>query len=307
MPADALTHILESVRMEGSVFSRADLTAPWGVESGELADGVFHAVVTGRAWVSLADGDTPVEVQRGDVVMFPFGDNHLIADSPDRPTQNIGLLTSVDDRGMGHLVVDGGGAATSLICGRITFEQGTVHPVLSGLPRLIHVRDVDGTMSDIVDTLIGLIATEVDSPSAGSDTILARLTDALVVYVLRGYIEGLPHGEGSWLAGLRDPHIAEALAMIHGKPAHAWTAETLAEAAGLSRSAFFTRFKDQVGETPAEYLTRWRIHLAARLLRHEGCSVAVTAGRVGYGTEAAFSNAFVRVMGIRPGAYKRSA
>ena len=219
--------------MEGSVFSRAELTAPWGVESGDLADGIFHAVVTGRAWVSLAHGDAPVEVERGGVVMFPFGDNHLIADSPDRPTRKIGLLTSVDARGMGHLVVDGGGAPTSLICGRIRFEQGTVHPVLSGLPRLIHVRDVDGSMSDIVDTLIRLIATEVDSPGAGSDTIVARLTDALVVYVLRGYIDGLDHGDGSWLAGLRDPHIAEALAMIHGKPCHAWTATSLAEVAGL--------------------------------------------------------------------------
>lgn len=307
MTADAFSDILESVRMEGSIFSRADLTAPWGVESGTLVDGVFHAVVAGTAWVSLADESDAVEVGRGDVVVFPFGDNHRISDSPDRPTRKIGLLTSVDERGMGKLVVDGGGAPTSLICGRITFEQGTVHPVLSGLPRLIHVRDVDGRMADIADTLIGLIATEIDQPSAGSNTIVSRLTDALVVYVLRGYVEGHPDVDGSWLSGLRDPNIAEVLAAIHGKPAHPWTAEALAGVAGLSRSAFFSRFKGHVGEPPAEYLTRWRIHLATRLLREENCSVAVTARRVGYGTEAAFSNAFMRVVGVRPGAYRRSA
>ncbi len=307
MAADALTHILESIHMEGSVFSRADLSAPWGVESGELAHGVFHAVVEGEAWVSLGNGEGGVEVDRGDVVMFPFGDNHLITDSPNRPTRKIGLLTSVDERGMGHLVVDGGGVSTSLICGRITFEQGSAHPVLSKLPRLIHVRDADGRMGEIVDALIGMIAAEVDEPSAGSDTIVARLTDALIVYVLRNYIDALPDGESNWLSALRDPHIARALELIHAHPERPWTAKSLATHAGLSRSAFFSRFRQLVGESPGEYLTHWRIHLATRMLREEDCSVAVTARRVGYGTEAAFSNAFVRVMGLRPGAYRRSA
>jgi AraC-like DNA-binding protein len=305
--ADALTDILQSVRMEGSVFSRAELTAPFGVESGRLPWGVFHAVVSGRAWARLAEGGDPVELERGDVVVFPFGDNHFITDVPDRPTRHIGLLSSVDDRGMGHLVVDGGGAAASLICGSIIFEQGGAHPVFSLLPPVIHVRDADGRISKVVSTLVGLIAVEVDQPVAGSDTVVARLTDVLVVYLLRDYIDALENGEGGWLGGLRDPHITEALALIHGHPEREWTAQSLASAAGLSRSVFFSRFKALIGETPAEYLTRWRIHLATRMLREENCSVAVAASRVGYSTEAAFSNAFVRVMGIRPGAFRRSA
>lgn len=305
--ADALTDILHSVRMEGSVFSRAELTAPYGVESGPLAHGVFHAVTSGRAWAKLAEGGDPIELEHGDIVVFPFGDNHLITDAPGRPTRHIGLLSSVDEAGMGHLVVDGGGESTSLICGSIRFEQGEAHPVFSLLPPVIHVRDVDGRLSEIVETLVGLIALEVDEPVAGSDTVVARLTDALVVYVLRDYIERLSDRSGGWLGALRDPNISEALANVHRHPEHDWTARSLASIAGLSRSAFYTRFKELVGETPAEYLTRWRIHLSTRMLREENCSVAIAARRVGYGTEAAFSNAFVRVMGVRPGAYKRSA
>ncbi len=303
---DALTHLLESVRMEGSIFSRAELSAPWGVESGQLPWGVFHAVVDGEAWARLSTDTDPVELHRGDIVMFPFGDNHFITDSPTSPTRKIGLLTSVDDRGMGHLVIDGGGQATSLICGRITFEQADAHPVLALLPPLVHVRDADGKISNVAETLMGLIASEVDSPVAGSDTVVARLTDVLIVYVLRAYIEGLPDEHAGRLRALRDRYISEALALIHTSPEQPWTAQSLASAAGLSRSTFFARFKAVVGETPAEYLTSWRIHLATRMLR-EGSSVAETAGRVGYGTEAAFSNAFVRVMGVRPGAYRRSA
>ncbi len=112
---------------------------------------------------------------------------------------------------------------------------------------------------------------------------------------------------GGWLGALKDPAIREAIGLIHRRPSYQWTAEELAGAAGLSRSAFFSRFRRTVGETPTEYLTRWRIHLATKLLREEDCSVAAAGRQVGYATEAAFSNAFLRVMGVRPGAYRKAA
>ncbi len=305
--ADALTDILRSVRMEGSVFSRAALAAPWGVESGRTKAGMFHAVVEGSAWVRLAEGGTPVELRRGDVVMMPHGDNHLMTHRPNTPTRPIAELTNVDGRGMGHLVVEGSGTTTSLICGTVQFERSGAHPVFSMLPRLLVARDEDGHMSALVETMIGLIAAEVDQPSAGSETIVARLTDVLVVCVLRDHIDRLAPGEGGWLGALRDPLIRDALGLIHRSPEIPWTAAALAETVGLSRSAFYARFSEAVGETPGEYVIRWRMHLATRLLREEGCSVAATARLVGYRTEAAFSNAFLRVMGVRPGAYKRAA
>lgn len=304
---DALTDVLDSIRMRGSIFSRAALSAPWGVESGRLPTGIFHAVVRGRAWARLADDGEPVELGRGDIVLMPFGDNHLMTDVPGRPTRSLPSQTTVDERGMGHLVVDGGGARTSLICGTMTFDRAGAHPVLSTLPRLIHVSDEDGHLVDIVETIIRLIADEVDNHVAGAETVVARLTDVLIVYVLRQYVDTLPESEVGWLAALRHPPIRDALGLIHRHPDRNWAAAELAQKVGMSRSAFFSRFRETVGETPGDYLTRWRIHTATRLLREEDLSVAATARRVGYQTEASFSNAFVRVMGVRPGAFRRAA
>lgn len=305
--SDALTDILASVRMEGSIFSRASLAAPWGVESGDLGSGIFHAVVRGRAYARLAEGGVPVVLERGDIVLMPHGDNHVMTDEPDRPTRLIGELTTVDANGMGHLVVDGDGARTSLICGAVRFDGGEAHPVFSMLPRLIHVRDRTGTMSRVVESLVELIAAEVDDHAPGSETVVARLTDVLVIYALRDHIQQLAPGEAGWLGALQDPQIRHALGLMHAEPARSWTAHDLATEVGLSRSAFFSRFKGLVGETPTQYLTRWRVHLASRMLREEGTSVSAVARRVGYATDAAFSNAFNRVMGIRPGAYRRAA
>lgn len=305
--SDALSTILTSVRMEGSLFSRAELSAPWGVESGEMATGVFHAVVHGSVFVQLVEGGNPVELTRGDVVFMPFGSNHLMTDRPDRQSAPIGELTTVDELGMGHLVVNGGGEQTSLICGTASFDADGPHPMFTMLPEIIHVRDLDGRLASMVERLIALIADEVDRPLPGTQTIVARLTDALIAYVLRSYVHQLPDGAGGWLGGLRDPAVAEALGLMHANPSNDWTVAALAEAVGMSRSALHARFRDTVGDTPAEYLRRWRVHVAARLLREQSCSVASAAGAVGYRTEAAFSNAFLRVMGVRPGAYKRAA
>lgn len=289
------------------MFSRASLSAPFGVESGDMTRGVFHAVVQGSAWARLADEGDPVELAPGDVIVFPFGDNHLITDAPGSAHRPIAELTSTDPGGLGHLLVEGGGARTSLVCGHISFESGEAHPVFSMLPPMIHVRDREGRIVSVVETVIGLIADEVDDPVPGSETVIARLTDVLIVLLLRAYIRDLEPGEAGWLGALGDPGLREAIGQIHRRPEYPWTAGELAEFAGLSRSAFFTKFGELVGETPAEYLTRWRIHLAARQLREEGISVAAAGRRVGYRTEAAFSNAFLRVMGLRPGAYRASA
>ncbi|MGF1667805.1 MAG: helix-turn-helix transcriptional regulator, partial [Acidimicrobiia bacterium] len=115
----------------------------------------------------------------------------------------------------------------------------------------------------------------------------------------------LDPGDGGWLGALKDPSLREAIHLMHHTPAHPWTIDELAHASGMSRSLFHQRFRETVGETPREYLTRWRMHVATRLLR-DGRSVAATGRQVGYVTEAAFSNAFLRVMGIRPGAYRRA-
>ena len=303
---DTLTDILESIRMKRSVFSRATLHAPWGVESGKLPNAIFHAVVEGEAWIRLVEGDERVLLKVGDVAFMPFGDNHLMTDRPTTPTKPIGLLTAVDRHRMGQLVVDGGGAETSLICGSVTFARDPSHPMLSMLPSLIHVRDRGTRMSHTIETMIMLIAQELDNRVPGTETVVARLTDALVVCLLRSCISNVVPEQHGWLVALHDPGLREALGVIHRRPERSWTAAELTTAAGMSRSTFFAQFRQVVGETPSDYLTRWRMHVASRLLREQHCSVASAAAQVGYATEAAFSNAFVRVVGMRPGAYKKA-
>lgn len=178
--------------------------------------------------------------------------------------------------------------------------------MLSALPAVVHVEDASRQLSQITESLVALMADEVERDEPGAETVIARLADALIVHVLRTYVDELPLDGGRWLAGLKDAAIREALGRFHRDPAAPWTINHLAEAAGMSRSSFTTRFRRLVGRTPADYVLRWRIHLGAGYLR-QGTTVAAAAHRVGFATEAAFSNAFVRVMGTRPGAYRRRA
>lgn len=304
--ADALSDILNSVHMAGAVFSRARLSAPWGVSSAQAESGIFHAVVNGQCWVRTEGMPDAIHLRCGDVVLFPFGEPHVISDTPGGPALPISSLTLQNPHGLDELVVDGGGVSTMLLCGSVTFDAVDLHPVLSTLPVVVHVEDVSRRLSRITESLIELMADEVEHDQPGAESMMARLADALVVHVLRTYVDGLPVDERGWLAGLKDDAIREALGRFHRNPEMSWTIDKLATVAGMSRSAFATKFRLLVGRTPADYVLRWRIHLSASYLR-EGATVTACASRVGFLTDAAFSNAFVRIMGERPGAYRRAA
>jgi len=127
----------------------------------------------------------------------------------------------------------------------------------------------------------------------------------MFVEVIRRYVAGLPAQEAGWLAGLQDEFIGRALSLLHERAAHAWTLEALADAVGLSRSAFADRFTRLVGEPPIQYLTRWRMQLAARLLTEGSTKVGAIGLEVGYDSEAAFSRAFKKETGLSPVAWRR--
>jgi AraC-like DNA-binding protein len=147
---------------------------------------------------------------------------------------------------------------------------------------------------------------EAAGQRAGAGTVLAKLSELMFVEAIRRHIESLPPEQTGWLAGLRDRFVGKTLAMIHSKPAHPWTVEELAGAVGLSRSALADRFTALVGQPPMQYLTRWRLQLAANLLRSGARNVASVAADVGYDSEAAFSRAFKRELGVAPAAWRRN-
>jgi AraC-like DNA-binding protein len=194
-----------------------------------------------------------------------------------------------------------------LLCGSFRFGQGDGHPLIAVLPPLICIKGQEGRPLEWLDLTLRFLASETRRPRAGSDSMVTRLTELLFVQIVRAWIEEQPEGHGGWLGALRDGRIARVLGLMHGEPGRAWSVPTLARAAGMSRATLARRFTSLVGEAPLTYLSRWRMHVAAGLLRSHSLSVAEAAARVGYQSEAAFSRVFRKVVGVAPAAYRRAA
>ncbi len=304
---DALSRALQLVNVSGSLFSRADLDAPWGVHSRRMPSAIFHVVVRGAGFVTVDDEPTPVPFRAGDMIVLPHGDAHTMTDLPGRqalPMEE--LVAPPGPDGLPCLALHGEGPRTSLLCGTFLLSPDAEDHLLPQLPRLIHAQGGAPTAAWLDQTL-RVMADEVESGRPGSATVVARLADILFVQVLRAWLQEPDADRRGWLAALADPHLAKALALVHDAPAEPWTAEILARAAGLSRTVFYERFTAQVGESPAAYLTRWRMVVARAWMRRTGASLGEVAERVGYRSQAAFHKAFKRVVGTNPGAWRREA
>jgi AraC-like DNA-binding protein len=198
---------------------------------------------------------------------------------------------------------EGGGERTRFACGYLGCDARPFNPVLQALPPMLAARGAEG--AGCMAQLLQMAIDETATRRSGSETVLSRVAELMFVEVVRKYIETLPKDAAGWLSGLRDPNVSQALALIHGRPAEAWTLERLALEVGLSRSAFADRFQHFVQDTPMQYLTRWRMQLATHLLNRQGVGLAQVAAEVGYESEAAFNRAFKRCMGVPPGAWRR--
>jgi AraC-like DNA-binding protein len=141
---------------------------------------------------------------------------------------------------------------------------------------------------------------------AGADCVVTRLAELMFLEVLRRYLEDLPAGQTGWLAGIRDEIVGRVLTLLHGRPGHPWTLDELAREAGSSRSSVAKRFAELVGQPPMQYLTQWRMQVAANLLAQSGAKVATIGTEVGYDSEAAFSRAFKKATGLAPGAWREA-
>jgi AraC-like DNA-binding protein len=298
---DALSRILDSVRVSGSLFSRAELSAPWGVHTLGTDAAIFHVVLRGAGWAT-AEGGRPQAFRAGDLLVFPHGHPHTLRDAPDTPTAHIAGLPRVqsEDR-LACVAHGGGGPRTSVLCGTFTLDPDARDFLLPLLPPLLHVRG-DSPTAAWMDATLKVMADEVSADRPGSSVVIARLADILFVQVLRAWAS---EGAEGWLGALEDPQVSRALELIHEAPAERWTAALLARKVGMSRSAFYSRFTDQVGEAPSSYLTRWRMRLARGALRESDAGLYAVAEQVGYTSEASFCRAFKRHVGVSPGSWRR--
>jgi len=307
-PIDPLGEALYFLRMSGTFYSCCEFTAPWALALPPIADSLmFHVVTTGRCWLEV-EGSDPRLLQPGDLALVPHGEGHRIASEPgvpgpglfEAPREELGERFEVIRHG-------GGGATTSLVCGTAQFDHPAARYLLSLLPRVITADSASSRYGDWIQSTLRLMAAEARELRPGGETVITRLADVLVIQAIRGWIEHDPAAQTGWLRALRDKQIGRALTLIHRNPERAWTLTSLASEVAMSRSALAARFSELVGEPPMHYVLRWRMQLALTWLRERDTGLGELAGRLGYQSEAAFSRAFKRVLGVAPGTVRRGS
>ena len=304
---DPLGEALQGLRMSGAFYCHSELTAPWGLELPPLQGFLwFHVVTSGGFELEMPDGDR-ASLAAGDCALVTHGSGHTLRSEADAAAPGILELDreQVSER-YEVLRHGGGGAPTRLMCGAVRFDHPASSNLAAVLPDVIQVDAGSGGEAEAVQGTLRLLAAEARVPRPGGAAVVTRLADILVIQILRAWIEAAPGAEAGWLGALRDPQIGEALRLIHADPARDWTVAELARELAMSRSAFAARFTALVGEPAVAYLTRWRMQIATTALREDGASVAELAAALGYRSEAAFARAFKRVVGVSPGAMRRS-
>lgn len=313
---DALSDILRSVRLIGGVFLDARFTAPWCVTASLDASDLkpllaatptqmicYHVVIGGQLILSI-EGERPIDVCAGEVLLFPGNDGHILASGPElEPVTAGSLIQPSEDGGLALISHGGDGEPTRIICGFLACEDG-YNPLITALPRALKLDLREGTSREWIEASVRFAAGELAVGKVASSNVMSRLSETLLVEAVRQYSMTLSASEAGWLNGLKDPSVGRALSLIHKNIAADWSAEALANEVAMSRSAFVDRFTRYVGVPPIRYLNVWRLRTARMRLRGRRMTIAELAHSVGYQSEEAFSRAFKREFGVSPGQWR---
>jgi AraC-like DNA-binding protein len=317
---DALSDVLRVAHLTGAVFLHADFFAPWCIAArvapehcapvlGPAAHLIpYHYVVEGELHVRLdgRDGGDLV-LGAGEVILLPRNDPHLMgSDLSLPPVVGSDIIHPPKDGGLFSIHHGGTGGRTRMVCGFLGCDSAEGNPVISTLPPLLKLNVGHGGAAEWIRSTFQYAAEEIAAGRPGSETVLAKLSELLFVEAVRRYAEALPQGETGWLAGLRDPYVARALALLHRDVSRPWNVDDLGREVGLSRSALGDRFIRLIGVPPMHYLASWRMQVATQRLRNTSASLAQIAEMVGYGSEAAFSRAFKKAFDTAPATWRRS-
>jgi AraC-like DNA-binding protein len=312
---DVLSEMLRAVRLTGAVFLNGRFTTPFGLLAPNQYDAslpmarmrhisIFHLIASGGCMIETASGQRR-EVRAGDVVLMPFAESHKLwsGDAPEMvATEEMFHQRPVE--GIWSIEHGGGGAETRIVCGYIESSEFLFTPLFRSLPELLVERTGEDKVGALIASTVREILTLADTASPGTQAMLGRLMELLFVELLRRHAGRMASESSGWFAALRDPIVGRALQAIHADPARRWTADSLAQAAGTSRTVLTEHFKALLGRPPIDYVTSWRIQLAAERLRGSSDSIGSIAGDAGYESEAAFNRAFKRVTGVTPGRWR---
>jgi AraC-like DNA-binding protein len=269
---------------------------------------IFHLMTEGRGYAYVEGDDRPIPLNAGDILVVPHGDAHILGNGPSvTPVDRAQVLEQVLSQGLKVSRMGGGGETTKFVCGYMACEPHLSRVFLGGLPPILKVSIRDDASGQWLVNSIRYSVDNVDPSRPGDETVLAKLSEVLFVETLRRYIALLPGEQTGWLAGVRDPEVGKALALLHRKPAHPWTIASLTNELGISRTVLAERFRRYLSETPMAYLTRWRLQLGAQLLTSTSSSVAQIAAEVGYESEASFNRAFKREFSLPPARFRSKA
>jgi AraC-like DNA-binding protein len=315
---DALSDVLRVVGLTGGVFLDARFTAPWAIQAAlepELCRPFmtppdrlicFHYVVKGDCIVAIP-GAEACALTGGDMVLLPRNDVHKLASAPDVVPVNAGeVILAAEGLGMQRIDHGGGGAECLMVCGFLGGDA-QLGPLIATLPALMKMTVRDTPAADWISQSFRYGARQLADGDPGAATIMAKISELLFVEAVRRYLTTMPEDRTGFLAGMRDPAIGRALSLLHTQVARDWTAEELASAVHMSRSAFSERFAALVGQPPIKYLTNWRMQIAAHKLREGKLAIAQIAFDIGYDSEAAFTRAFKRELGVPPATWRRRA
>ena len=313
---DPITDIFSTLHVTAFGLHRLEATAPWSVkqekhteeevppseQKSPPADLAHFAMLSrGNCWLSVDGIADPIPLTGGDCFLLARGTSIVLRDHP--RTRPRWTFREIGASAVGNVAHCGeGGAPTTIVCGSLSFDRASRKPVAQLLPSFILMK-ADQPRTVALHITMQALASELSEQAPGSEVVATRLAEVLFIQVLRAHIASAPERNKGWLRAVFDPQMGAVLSAIHGRVKAPWTVESLAETAGMSRSAFAARFKELLGQTPLEYVTDWRMQKAMHLLQQRDRKLIDVARSVGYESDAAFSKAFKRVVGANPGEY----
>ncbi len=307
---DVLDDILGSLRLTGGVVIDGEFSGDFCVSAEFTPDHFepffpvpeklisYHYVRSGKLLVEV-DGMPATILEAGGIAILPRNDPHRLASRIGLPPADANQIRRVTAEGVHRVSTGTDGPKAEVWCGFLATAESSAHPLLDALPPLLTL-DVRGGEAQWLESSMRFLAEQQPSSE-----VVARLAELFVAQAVREYVERLPAGASGWLRGLADPAVSKALAIIHSRFAEDLDVDTLAQESGVSRSVLGERFVELIGEPPMRYCARWRMRVAANMLRDGKQNSANVAYAVGFNSEAAFNRAFKREYGEPPATWRR--